>query len=511
MTTNFPGEPLQTRIIEAAPYAATDDIALDADARAQRRTRAWQLGIVALLAVALLVLVLLPDKAPQVPLDEGMHDTAGGEDRAAAVASPPLPRRAPRAGAREQARDHLGRTLGRFDDLVQREAEQWARTEMHAAQTLIAEGERAYRETRYADAEGAYTAAEARLETIVEGLPAAVTRLVERGQLALAQGDSAQAADAFSRALTLDPDAQSARDGLARAANLDHAIALVAQGRGFEDLQEIDKALAAYREALGLDAQAPGAANAIQRIEMARRETRFNRAMSDGFAALSRQAFDEAERAFKRAEAHDSNSPQVARALSDLASARTADAINTALRRGQKAAAAEDWARAAEAFDRALKLDGALVDALDGRKRARRRRDLDRDLRTHLADRLGLGTTARHDAAQATLDRARSETSPGPRLSGQIEALERALALARTPLDVGLRSNLATRVAIEGMGELGRFELHTVQLLPGTYVAIGRRDGFHQVRVEFTVSHDQPASTVVVECKDPALPDANPS
>ena len=511
MASDFPGKPLRTQIVEAAPYAATDAIAIDAETRAERRTRAWQLAVVSVLLSALFVLFLLPVQSPKVATDDDRLEAGRDKDPSAAATSSPATRGAPRVGAREAARDHLGRTLSRFDDLVQRAAEQWARTEMHAARTLIADGERAYRETRYADAERAYAAAEARLETIVEGLPAAVERLVERGQLALAQGDSAQASDAFSRALTLAPDSLPARDGFARAASLDHALALVQQGRGFEDLEEIDKALAAYREALELDTEVPGAANAIQRIEMAQRETRFNRAMSNGFEAISRQAFDEAERAFNRARAQDSNSPQLAQALADLETARTARAIDTALSSGRKASADEDWARAAAAFDRALKLDDALIDAREGRKQARRRRDLDRQLRTHLADRLGLVATARHNDARATLERARAETSPGPRLRGQIEALERALTLARTPLDVGLRSNLATRVTIEGVGELGRFELHTVRLLPGTYVAIGRRDGFHEVRVEFSVSHDQPTSTIVVECKNPALPDANPS
>ncbi|MCB1749881.1 MAG: hypothetical protein KDK06_22105, partial [Gammaproteobacteria bacterium] len=108
--------------------------------------------------------------------------------------------------------------------------------------------------------------------------------------------------------------------------------------------------------------------------------------------------------------------------------------------------------------------------------------------------------------AAAVLERARASGARGKRLAGQLAALGRAIELAGTPLEVTLRSDAATLVSVQRVGELGRFDERSLSLLPGRYVALGRRDGYRDVRVEFDVSHGREATPVVVRCEESFAP-----
>jgi len=70
----------------------------------------------------------------------------------------------------------------------------------------------------------------------------------------------------------------------------------------------------------------------------------------------------------------------------------------------------------------------------------------------------------------------------------------------RTELPVQLRSDGKTDVIVFRVGSLGSFAEKQLSLLPGDYVAVGRRDGFRDVRVEFSLRPGKPMATVMVQC-----------
>jgi hypothetical protein len=70
----------------------------------------------------------------------------------------------------------------------------------------------------------------------------------------------------------------------------------------------------------------------------------------------------------------------------------------------------------------------------------------------------------------------------------------------RTALPVQLRSDGKTDVIVFRVGSLGSFTGKELSLLPGDYVAVGRRDGFRDVRVEFSLRPGQTTAPVVVQC-----------
>ena len=90
----------------------------------------------------------------------------------------------------------------------------------------------------------------------------------------------------------------------------------------------------------------------------------------------------------------------------------------------------------------------------------------------------------------------------GPRLGGQRDELSRLLKRAATPLTVSFISDNATDVSIYKVGKLGSFETRQLDLRPGTYVAVGSRPGYRDVRLEFQVGPEIELQPIVVRCEE---------
>jgi hypothetical protein len=90
----------------------------------------------------------------------------------------------------------------------------------------------------------------------------------------------------------------------------------------------------------------------------------------------------------------------------------------------------------------------------------------------------------------------------GPRLIGQRDELSRLLKRAATPLIVQLVSDNVTDVSIYKVGKLGNFSATELTLRPGTYVAVGSRPGYRDVRLEFRVAPEVDMRPIEVRCEE---------
>jgi hypothetical protein len=68
---------------------------------------------------------------------------------------------------------------------------------------------------------------------------------------------------------------------------------------------------------------------------------------------------------------------------------------------------------------------------------------------------------------------------------------------------VQLESDRETEVVVYRVGRLGAFDRFELELRPGTYTAVGTRNGFRDVRREFTVRPGAPAGPFVIRCEEP--------
>ena len=65
------------------------------------------------------------------------------------------------------------------------------------------------------------------------------------------------------------------------------------------------------------------------------------------------------------------------------------------------------------------------------------------------------------------------------------------------------RDDGVTEVVVYKVGKLGAFDSKTVSLKPGTYVAVGTRQGYRDVRRSFHVAGNVPAPVVTLRCEEP--------
>jgi hypothetical protein len=90
----------------------------------------------------------------------------------------------------------------------------------------------------------------------------------------------------------------------------------------------------------------------------------------------------------------------------------------------------------------------------------------------------------------------------GTRLAEQRDELSRLLKRAATPLTVPLVSDNVTDVTIYKVGRMGNFMRKEVSLRPGTYIVVGSRPGFRDVRLEFRVAPEIEMEPVIVQCEE---------
>ena len=85
----------------------------------------------------------------------------------------------------------------------------------------------------------------------------------------------------------------------------------------------------------------------------------------------------------------------------------------------------------------------------------------------------------------------------------QIKRLDTLLRQANTTVAVTLRSDQETEVLVYKVARLGRFTEQQLTLRPGTYTALGTRNGYRDVRQSFTITADNTPAPVTIICTDP--------
>jgi tetratricopeptide (TPR) repeat protein len=262
-------------------------------------------------------------------------------------------------------------------------------------------------------------------------------------------------------------------------------------------------ALGSYREALAIDSGWEPARVAIGEISGSLQDAELDRLMSAGFNSLAAEDFAAAEQSFRAALALQ---PGVRAAEDGLTQAEQgAKLARIALTQARALAfeRRELWDQAVTQYRDVLATDGNLLFAQTGLERAQARAGLDAKL-TNLIDNpsLLLGDTVLVDARKL-LEQAAAQTDKGPRLEGQIDRLGQLLELASRPIPVRIESDQLTEVTLYRVGALGVFAAKQVELRPGTYTAIGSRDGYRDVRRTFTVLPGRELPPVTVVCVEP--------
>jgi tetratricopeptide (TPR) repeat protein len=262
-------------------------------------------------------------------------------------------------------------------------------------------------------------------------------------------------------------------------------------------------ALASYRAALAIDSQWEAASVGVAEVNRVLRDGEFERLLSAGFSALTSEDFAEARERFEAALALRPSSREAREGIAQAEEGAQLDKIQLTEARALAFERRELWDQAIALYRSVLESDPTLVFAQTGLERANARAGLDAKMRNLIDNpNLLLGDTVLTDA-RALLAAAAAEEQKGAVLEGQIAALSRLVEMASAPIPVRLTSDQLTNVTLYRVGTLGAFATRDVELRPGTYTAIGSRDGYRDVRQTFTVRPGRNLPPISVVCVEP--------
>ena len=404
---------------------------------------------------------------------------------------------------RQSAQNLLGEIDEQFGRLGSQNAAVWASEDFANAKNRLKAGEQAYGEQRYREAVSIYSEVKSALSELDTRSKSVLTDALAEGEYALASGDSAAAKQAFERALLIQPDHAPAVEGKQRADNLDEVLALINEARGFEDLGENDQALERYEAALALDAKTSEASQAIARIEAQQTTSSFNAAMTRGLNALEGKKYSQARKHFITATKIKPGDENARESLQQVNELIRSSEIQRHLRNAAAAKNKEDWQNVEKSLLAAKKLDSGIANINSQIDTARDRQTLERQLLKYTSEAYRLSNDDVHLEAMSLLDKAKRYTA-GPKLKAQIAKLQTTINAARTPQRVVMTSDGATAVTVYKVGQFGAFAQKGLDLLPGKYVAVGKRDGYRDVRVEFIVDLNTAiADPVDIRCIEP--------
>ena len=363
--------------------------------------------------------------------------------------------------------------------------------------------DRAYLARDYELATSKYAEAIELVDPLLDEVEQVFASTLAEAQEALQNADSIEAVRLFELAVAISPNHAAARAGYTRAKNLDTVMALTDQGFEYENELELEAARQSFSRAVELDPEWQPAQDGLVRIEQTIREMEFGQRMTEGLTALAEADYAGARAAFRMAQKIMPESREPADGLLQVDQGIRLDRIARLEQQAHDEERAEAWETVIDTYSSILEIDPDLAFAQDGLRYAEQRAALHAQLDKYIADPDSLSnpsTMAR--ATRLVVDITRMPEI-GPRLGDQRDELSRLLKRAATPLTVQLVSDNLTDVSIYKVGKLGSFETHELDLRPGTYVVVGSRPGYRDVRLEVRVAPEIDLQPVVVRCEEP--------
>jgi hypothetical protein len=461
------------------------------------------LVVFGLLAVVAGVFFWLPKWVADSSAAREQAATAAGAEPAAAEPAKPLLSPEEAAALEAQAENLLANLLTQQNRLNAQSVASWGGEPWQRYEELSAAGDDALLADDFAAAVASYTEATALGEQLLVRAGQTVESALAAAVAAFAAGNAELAIAQYDMVLGIDPAHAAAQAGRARAERLPQVLAVMQRADAERGRGELQTALDGYREVLAIDSSWEPARVAIGEIGGALQDAELDRLMSLGFNSLAAEDFTAAEQHFRAALALR---PATRAAQDGLTQAEQGTKLAKIVLTEARALAFERrelWDQAVAQYRAVLATDANLLFAQNGLERSEARAGLDAKL-TNLIDNptLLFGDTVLADARKL-LEEAAAQTDKGPRLAEQIDKLGRLLELASTPIPVRIESDQLTEVTLYRVGALGVFAAKQVELRPGTYTAIGSRDGYRDVRRTFTVLPGRELPAVTVVCVEP--------
>jgi tetratricopeptide (TPR) repeat protein len=460
-----------------------------------------QKTILLVLAVAALATVfLLPQFVSKPWITDGAVDSSEVPDTSPMTVSPSTA--AEKTRYRQEAQSLLARIIPVRDKLISESVEVWSPVEFQIALEQIEAGDENYSYGDYRESLDSY-------QTALQGFEA----LDVLGQEKLAESISAGfdaienlnivgATEASTLASTIAAQNAQVQELAKRTTTLQAVAAHIETGDQASQSGKLGIARSAYEQAVSLDPAHQRATTSLAAVNAEIVESNFRQHMSRALAALDEADYDAAIAAFEQAGTVHPGHPAIAQGIAQLENTRSQKSVNHQIQQAVEFEKGENWAEAVEVYEALLKEDPTLTEVKVKLIPARVRADLNQRLENLSADPLKLSEQAVYRQGKSALDDAQGIPNPGEKLVGQITQMKALLIRAVTSVEVKFQSDNLTQVTLFRVAQLGQFERTSLTLKPGKYIAAGTRQGYRDVRVEFSVTGEPLDAPIVVSCKE---------
>ena len=509
------GEAIEAIEVSEASPAMTRHAAADHLAQASQGsgigTRPLLISLAVLLVILFGVVFLLPDTVTTNTSEQAVAgngeaqdvDQQTGEQRPGAAENIVEPvGRDQRVIDRVATELVLGELLSKIATLEKRAVQRWGGLRFEQTQAVYAEADAAFLARDYATATAKYRESITLINPLLDEVNQVFATTFSAAKAALEAADTIEALRLFELAVAISPSHSAAQAGYTRARNLDAVLALTDQGFAFEKDLELALAQQSFEKAIALDPEWQLAQNGLQSVLGTMNQMEFDQRMTEGLSSLAENDFIGARAAFRMAQQLQSESREPADGLLQVDQGVRLNQIKQLERTAQTQEKAEQWEPVVATYGAILEIDADLLFAQQGRGRAQQMTALHEQLDAYLGNPDSLSAASTMNKATNLVVNITRMPQIGPHLAEQRDQLSRLLKRAATPLSVQLVSDNLTDVSIYKIAKLGSFQTHQLSLRPGTYVAVGSRPGYRDVRVEFRVAPEVDLVPIVIRCEE---------
>ena len=437
----------------------------------------------------------------EIPVSEQSQLMPQKSDATSKLESERSPEPARLAAEKEQAEQKLAEFMQLKQELESKGAPIWANEAYSEIIQLAQQADQLFIENNHPAAGEKYAEASAKARILADQIEPNLRRLLAEGQTALTEGNAELAQQKLTAALMIDPDNKAAQHSLQRAKNAPAVNQLIKQGAAHEKEGNIAFAHADYQEALHLDPDSKEAQQALTRVRRLIGDEEFQRLMSEGLSALYANNYTLAREKLLKAQSFRPKSQEVKDALAQLDQSIRLASIETYRQKASDAEQGEKWEQALDAYLAVLKIDPNVQFASQGKQRALDHIRIDKRINFFLQQPAELESDRQLENAIQLMADIKKIDPQGPRLKDQLAKLTRMVDAAQTPVTIILESDGLTEVAVYKVGKLGRFTSRVLSLRPGTYTIVGTRDGYQDVRSQFTIKAGQKPARIAIQCE----------
>jgi hypothetical protein len=444
------------------------------------------------------------DPKPEAKVVESPHKPAlDSQQKQAEVPGdqpPETPDPALLAQKKNAAEQRMAQFVGLKNGLDRQGASHWGMETYTRMSEMANQADTLLMDQKYQEAAEKYSEAIAGAGLLADRTDDVFEQLLHDGHEALQAGDGTLAQEKFSVALMIDPASQVARRGLQRAKTIETVTQLIATGKAHELNNKLSLAHADYQQAHTLDPDSKEARASLNQVKAKIKEQQFQQLLSAGLSAYHNNDLRLARTKLLKAKALKPDSREVQDALMQVDAAMRLAQIEQLKKKAAASEQTEDWPLALNNYLQILKIDPNVQFAVQGKKRTLQRIQITKRIHFFL-DTPGVLENDKQLENALRLIQEMSKVEPkGPKLSVQINRLEQLVVDAQTPIKVTIESDSLTDVAVYKVGKLGRFSIRHLDLKPGTYIVVGARDGYKDIRQKVVVKAGQQPLRITIKC-----------